>query len=170
MIANGNESAEKAIKHAKLRCNVAGAPPPESLLAKMEEMGFKITHVYSLTKSMARHLVSSAQNGIIWPSVNARKKSRQGMNSHLRGVWCIQTKAQPPVAADGNEIGACYPRQYGDERLSKNLQSHPQKPSLTVAGFKTGDLGVKYPMVASKLWINSKTSSSRAARISQVSK
>ena len=44
-----NEALKKP-SNMKYVVTLRAFPPPESLLAKMEEMGFKITHVYGLTE------------------------------------------------------------------------------------------------------------------------
>ena len=43
----------------------AGAPPPATTLAAMEEMGFVITHVYGLTESYGHTIFAIGEaNGI----------------------------------------------------------------------------------------------------------
>lgn len=92
------------------------------------------------------------------------------MNSHLlAGFDVFKQGTTTPVAADGNEIGELAIR--GNMVMKGYLKTAkpPQKP-LTVAGLRPVTWASNTPMVTSKLWIGSKTSSSRAARISQVSK
>ena len=146
MIANGNEALKKAIKH-EVRCNVAGAPPPESLLAKMEEMGFKITHVYGLTEvyGPVTLCVERPEWDDLTVSERAQKKSRQGMNSHLlAGFDVFKQGTTTPVAADGSEIGELAIR--GNMVMKGYLKNRKATAEAFNGGwFKTGDLGVKYP-------------------------
>lgn len=146
MIAGGNEELKKAIKH-EVRCNVAGAPPPEALLEKMEKMGFKITHVYGLTEVYGP--VSFCVERPEWDELTvgerAQKKSRQGMNSHLlTGFEVFKQGTTEPVAADGEEMGELAFR--GNMVMKGYLKNHKATAEVFEGGwFKTGDLGVKHP-------------------------
>ena len=48
MIANAPSDDQKALKN-KVYVMTAGAPPPSSILQKMESLGFEVMHVYGLT-------------------------------------------------------------------------------------------------------------------------
>lgn len=146
MIANGSDELKKAIKH-EVRCNVAGAPPPESLLQKMEEMGFKITHVYGLTEVYGP--VTLCVERPEWDDLpvgeRAALKSRQGLNSHLlAGFDVFKQGTTEPVAADGQEMGELAIR--GNMVMKGYLKNRKATAEAFGGGwFKTGDLGVKYP-------------------------
>lgn len=146
MIANGNDTLKQAITH-EVRCNVAGAPPPESLLEKMEAMGFKISHVYGLTEVYGP--VSICVERPEWDelpvSERAKLKSRQGMNSPLlEGFEVFKQGTTEPVAADGEEMGELAFR--GNMVMKGYLKNAKATQEVFEGGwFKTGDLGVKYP-------------------------
>ncbi|MFW2176693.1 MULTISPECIES: AMP-binding protein [unclassified Moraxella] len=146
MIAGGNEELKKAIKH-EVRCNVAGAPPPEALLQKMEEMGFKITHVYGLTEvyGPVTFCVERPEWDELSVGERANLKSRQGLNSHLlAGFEVFKQGTTEPVEADGEEMGELAIR--GNMVMKGYLKNRKATAEAFDGGwFKTGDLGVKYP-------------------------
>jgi len=50
MIVNADASARKDFSHT-VEVYTAGAPPAPATLAKIEKLGFNITHVYGLTET-----------------------------------------------------------------------------------------------------------------------
>ena len=60
MIANAPAEDQKALKN-KVYVMTAGAPPPSSILQKMESLGFEVMHVYGLTETYG-HVVHCAWN------------------------------------------------------------------------------------------------------------
>ena len=60
----------------------AAAPPPPPVIARMEEMGFQVTHVYGLTETYGPSVVSAWQEewNELSPTEQALKKGRQGVN------------------------------------------------------------------------------------------
>lgn len=146
MIANGDETLKQAIKH-EVRCNVAGAPPPESLLVKMEAMGFKISHVYGLTEvyGPVTICVEHPEWDDLTVGERAMLKSRQGVNSPLlEGFDVFKQGTTEPVTADGEEMGELA---FRGNMVMKGYLKNPKATQEVFAGgwFKTGDLGVKYP-------------------------
>ncbi len=146
MIANGSDELKQAIKH-EVRANIAGAPPPEALLEKMEKMGFKITHVYGLTEvyGPASICVEHSDWEELSVTERAQKKSRQGMKSHLfTGFDVFKQGTTEPVNADGEEMGELA---FRGNMVMKGYLKNPKATAEVFDGgwFKTGDLGVKYP-------------------------
>lgn len=146
MIANGKAEYKAAITHA-VKGWVAGAPPSETMLAQMEEMGFDITHVYGLTEAYGPVTVCAEQPE--WADLNiverAQKKSRQGVPSHLmNGFEVFKQGSTELVKADGEEIGELALR--GNMIMKGYLKSRKATEAAFADGwFRTGDLGVKYP-------------------------
>ena len=146
MIAGGKPAYQQAITH-KVKGWVAGAPPSETMLAKMEDMGFDITHTYGLTEVYGPVTVCAEQEE--WTdldiSARAQKKSRQGMRSHLMtGFEVLKQGSSEPVAADGEEMGELALR--GNMVMKGYLKSRKATEAAFADGwFRTGDLGVKYP-------------------------
>ena len=146
MIASGKEEYKAAITH-KVKGWVAGAPPSESMLAQMEQMGFHISHVYGLTEAFGPVTICAEQAE--WDELNvaerAQKKSRQGVISHLMtGFEVLQQGTAEPVAADGKEMGELALR--GNMIMKGYLKSRKATEAAFADGwYRTGDLGVKYP-------------------------
>ncbi|SLJ83442.1 AMP-binding protein [Psychrobacter sp. DAB_AL43B] len=146
MIASGNPEYKDAITH-EVNGWVAGAPPSETMLAAMEEMGFHISHVYGLTEVYGPVTVCAEQEE--WNELDvatrAQKKSRQGVTSHLMtGFDVFKQGTTEPVAADGEEMGELALR--GNMVMKGYLKSRKATEAAFADGwFRTGDLGVKYP-------------------------
>ena len=146
MIANGKEEYKQAITH-KVKGWVAGAPPSETMLAKMEAMGFDITHVYGLTEAYGPVTICAEQAE--WDdlevSERAQKKSRQGVVSHLiTGFEVFKQGTTESVIADGEDMGELVLR--GNMVMKGYLKSRKATEAALKGGwFRTGDLGVKYP-------------------------
>ncbi len=146
MIAGGKSEYKQAITH-EVKGWVAGAPPSESMLAQMEQMGFHISHVYGLTEAYGPVTICAEQQE--WDELDiagrAQKKSRQGVISHLMtGFEVFKQGSTEPVAADGEEMGELALR--GNMVMKGYLKSHKATEAAFKDGwFRTGDLGVKYP-------------------------
>ncbi|MDN5897645.1 MAG: AMP-binding protein [Psychrobacter sp.] len=146
MIASGNPEYKDAITH-EVNGWVAGAPPSETMLAAMEEMGFHISHVYGLTEVYGPVTVCAEQEE--WNALDvaerSQKKSRQGVTSHLMtGFDVFKQGTTEPVAADGEEMGELALR--GNMVMKGYLKSRKATEAAFADGwFRTGDLGVKYP-------------------------
>lgn len=146
MIASGNPEYKDAITH-EVNGWVAGAPPSETMLAAMEEMGFHISHVYGLTEVYGPVTVCAEQEE--WNALDvaerSQKKSRQGVTSHLMtGFDVFKQGTTEPVAADGEEMGELALR--GNMVMKGYLKSRKATEEAFADGwFRTGDLGVKYP-------------------------
>ncbi len=146
MIASGKPEYKDAITH-EVKGWVAGAPPSETMLAAMEEMGFHISHVYGLTEVYGPVTVCAEQPE--WDALDvatrAQKKSRQGVTSHLMtGFEVFKQGTTELVAADGEEMGELALR--GNMVMKGYLKSRKAtEAAFTDGWFRTGDLGVKYP-------------------------
>lgn len=146
MIASGKEELKDAINH-QVKGWVAGAPPSEAVLEKMEAMGFAISHVYGLTEVYGPVTICVEHDD--WADLTvaerASKKSRQGLKAHLMsGFEVFKQGTNIPVAADGTEMGELALR--GNMVMKGYLKSRKATEAAFMDGwFRTGDLGVKYP-------------------------
>ncbi len=146
MIASGKEELKDAISH-QVKGWVAGAPPSEAVLEKMEAMGFAISHVYGLTEVYGPVTICVEHDD--WADLTvaerASKKSRQGLKAHLMsGFEVFKQGTNIPVAADGTEMGELALR--GNMVMKGYLKSRKATEAVFMDGwFRTGDLGVKYP-------------------------
>ena len=146
MISTGDENLKSAINH-KVKGWVAGAPPSETMLEKMEAMGFDITHVYGLTEVYGPVTICAEHDA--WQQLDisgrANKKSRQGVPSHLMaGFEVFKQGTTEPVTANGQEMGELALK--GNMVMKGYLKSRKATEKAFEGGwFRTGDLGVKYP-------------------------
>ena len=72
MIANAPKEEQKSLNH-KIFAMTAGAPPPSSILKKMQSLGFEVMHVYGLTETYG-HISHCAWNDD-WDAYDDDKKS-----------------------------------------------------------------------------------------------
>ena len=122
------------------------APPPVSVLKKIEEQGFNITHTYGLTEVYGPAAVCEWQKE--WDNENAdtvaELKSRQGVKCHgISDLQVINKKTKKPVAKNGKELGEVYMRgntvmmgYYKDKKATQD--------SFKEGWFHTGDIGVVF--------------------------
>ena len=125
---------------------IGAAPPPVSVLKKIEEQGFNITHTYGLTEVYGPAVVCEWQKE--WDNENAdtvaELKSRQGVKCHgISDLQVINKKTKKPVAKNGKELGEVYMRgntvmmgYYKDKRATQD--------SFKEGWFHTGDIGVVF--------------------------
>lgn len=146
MIAGGKDELKQAIQHT-VKGWIAGAPPSEAILEKMEAMGFHISHVYGLTEvyGPVTICVEHEEWNALSVSERASKKSRQGVKAHLMsGFEVFKQGTSIPVEADGEEMGELALR--GNMVMKGYLKSRKATDEAFRDGwFRTGDLGVKYP-------------------------
>ena len=122
------------------------APPPVSVLKKIEEQGFNITHTYGLTEVYGPAVICEWQKE--WDNESADKvaelKSRQGVKCHgISDLQVVNKKTKKPVVKNGKELGEVYMRgntvmmgYYKDKKATQD--------SFKEGWFHTGDIGVVF--------------------------
>ena len=122
------------------------APPPVSVLKKIEEQGFNITHTYGLTEVYGPAVICEWQKE--WDNESAdtvaELKSRQGVKCHgISDLQVVNKKTKKPVAKNGKELGEVYMRgntvmmgYYKDKKATQD--------SFKEGWFHTGDIGVVF--------------------------
>ncbi|MEM9222744.1 MAG: AMP-binding protein [Pseudomonadota bacterium] len=125
---------------------VAAAPPPASVIARADEVGINVTHVYGLTEVYGPSVVSAWNPAWDGKSAEerARLKARQGVEYSLQDGISVrdpQTMAETPM--DGETLG--------EIMLRGNIvmKGYLKDPAATDAAFKggwfrTGDLAVRH--------------------------
>ena len=129
-----------------IRVCTGGAPPSPTLLARMEELGLRITHLYGLTETYGPHVVCEMQDGWEELAVDARaqKMARQGVPflfaAHLRVV----DEAMHDVPADAKTMGEVVMR---GNNVMLGYFGDPKATSEAFRGgwFHSGDVGVVHP-------------------------
>ena len=125
----------------------AAAPPPAAVLQRMEEEGFRITHVYGLTEVYGPAVVCDwhTEWDELEPEARARKKARQGVNYHvLESLIVADPKTLEPVPQDGKTLGEVMFR--GNVVMRGYLKNEAATKEAFEGGwFHSGDLGVWHP-------------------------
>jgi fatty-acyl-CoA synthase len=125
---------------------VAGAPPPEAVLAAMRAAGFAVCHVYGLTECYGPSVVNEWNTA--WDAKPAPEQAglmaRQGVRYiALEGLDVMDPETMAPRPADGATMGEVMMR---GNVVMKGYLKDPDATQRAFAGgwFHTGDLAVKY--------------------------
>eukprot|EP01018_Ginkgo_biloba_P032373 Gb_29312 [translate_table: standard] len=130
-----------------VRVMTAGAAPPATVLARMEEEGFRVTHTYGLTETYGPITVCVWKEE--WDSLplenRARLKARQGVRYvGLERLEVVDMDTMDPVPADGITIGEIVMK---GNLVMKGYLKNPEANAECFRGgwFHSGDLAVKHP-------------------------
>lgn len=126
-----------------------GAPPPPSILCKMEDMGFLVTHAYGLTEATGPALAcewkSEWDDAQLSPAQRGALKGRQGVGVlSLEEVDVKNPVTMSSVPRDGQSMGEIMLRGSG---IMKGYLYDVRSTAEAFAGgwFHTGDVGVVHP-------------------------
>ena len=146
MLVNAPESVRRRFDHT-IEVATGGAAPPSAIIAAMERMGFRVTHLYGLTESYGPATLCAWQEP--WAGFEieekARMMARQGVRSlTLDGARVVDRETQTDVPADGATIGELLIR---GNTVMKGYLKNPAATDDAFAGgwFHTGDLAVMHP-------------------------
>ncbi len=124
-----------------------GAAPPSAVIAAMEAMGFRVTHLYGLTESFGPATLCAWQSE--WEALGLEERAaamaRQGVGyPTLEGVMVADPETLRPVAQDGKTMGEVM------LRGNTVMKGYLKNPKATRAAFKggwfhSGDLAVRHP-------------------------
>ena len=124
-----------------------GAAPPSRVISAMEELGFRVTHLYGLTESYGPATVCAWQRDWSDLDVEARTAmmARQGVIYHtLQELMVADAQSMEPVPWDGSTMG--------ELMLCGNtvMKGYLKNPAATGEAFRgdwlhTGDLAVRHP-------------------------
>jgi fatty-acyl-CoA synthase len=124
-----------------------GAAPPTAVIAEMEQMGFRVTHLYGMTESYGPSTVCVWQPG--WDDMPVERRAalmaRQGVNLvTLEEQRVADPETMRDVSADGRTIGMLMLR--GNTVMKGYLKNEPATQEAFEGGWlHTGDLAVKHP-------------------------
>ncbi|HMQ35729.1 MAG TPA: AMP-binding protein, partial [Chloroflexaceae bacterium] len=131
---------------APLHIVTAAAPPSPTVLAAVEAMGAKITHVYGLTETYGPHTICAWHPE--WDALpgeqRARLKSRQGV-PYLHALELrVVDEGMRDVPADGATLGEVVMR---GNNLMKGYYRQEEATAQAFRGgwFHSGDVGVMHP-------------------------
>ncbi len=124
-----------------------GAAPPSKVIAGMEDLGFRVTHLYGLTETYGPATVCAWQDA--WNELDLETRTsmmaRQGVAYHtLEDIMIADPKTMEPVPSDGKTMGELMVR--GNTAM-KGYLKNPNATNEAFRGgwFHTGDLGVRHP-------------------------
>ncbi len=143
MLNGAAEEMKAGIEH-EVKVMTAGAAPPASVIQGMEEMGFKVTHVYGLTETYGPSVVCAWHDEWDDNSIEekAKLKARQGVRAPmLEGLMVGDPATQVPVPKDGKTIGEIFMR---GNLVMKGYLKNPSTTEESFSGgwFHSGDLAV----------------------------
>ncbi len=139
--------AERPTPRHPVRFMTAAAPPPEPVLAAMQEAGFLVTHLYGLTETYGPAVVNEwhAEWEDLPPAEWASRMARQGVRYvPLEALAVMDPQTMQPVPPDGDTVGEVM------FRGNVVMKGYLRDPAATAAAFRggwfhSGDLGVQHP-------------------------
>jgi len=124
-----------------------GAAPPSAVIAAMEALGFRVTHLYGLTETYGPATLCAWQAD--WDGLDltarAEKMARQGVRyPTLEDLMVADPRTMKPVARNGAVLGELM------LRGNTVMKGYLKNPGATRAAFRrgwfhTGDLAVWHP-------------------------
>lgn len=143
MLIHASEEIKVQYDHT-IEVATGGAAPPSQVIASMEKMGFRVTHLYGLTETYGPATVCAWQEG--WNDLEladkAAKIARQGVRyPTLSYMEVLDPETLAPVTADGTSMGEAM------MRGNTVMKGYLKNPGATIEAFKdgwfhSGDLGV----------------------------
>jgi len=125
----------------------AAAPPPEAVLLRMQEAGFRLTHLYGLTETYGPAALNEWKGE--WDTLESAdwtaRRARQGVRyTALEELTVIDPATMRPVPADGETMGEVM---FRGNLVMKGYLKNPKATDEAFRGgwFHSGDLGVLHP-------------------------
>jgi len=130
----------------QLVITTAGAPPSPTTILRMEQMGFRIVHVYGLTETYGPYSVNQYQRDWddLLPDERAALQARQGVGMLQADRLRVVDEQMADVPRDGLTMGEIVMR---GNNVMKGYFEDPEGTEAAFAGgwFHSGDLGVMHP-------------------------
>ncbi len=146
MIVNADEKEKRDFGH-KVKVMTAASPPPPSVLAKMEQSGFEMTHVYGLTETYGPAVVCAWHKE--WDGLDefdrSNLKARQGVPYlALEELEIMDPENMESVSQDAQALGEVM---FRGNNVMKGYLKNPSATEKAFEGgwFHSGDLGVTHP-------------------------
>ena len=146
MLIHAPEQARQPFAQT-VRIATGGAAPPSTVIARMEAMGFAVTHLYGLTECYGPATICLWQPGLDEMPLERKAAfmARQGVNHPmLEEATVLDPATMAPVTPDGETLGEIMLR---GNTVMKGYLRNPKATDAAFAGgwFHTGDLGVIHP-------------------------
>jgi fatty-acyl-CoA synthase len=145
-LLNAREDERRAFPQ-RVAFSHAAAPPPAAVLAKMDEAGFELTHLYGLTETYGPATLNEWHAA--WDELSDEdrlaKRIRQGVRYHaLEDLAVMDPASMEKVPDDGETLGEVMFR--GNIVMKGYLKNAKATEEAFAGGwFHSGDLGVMHP-------------------------
>ena len=146
MLVSAPAEQRRAFNHV-VDIQTGGSPPPAKVIKGMEELGFRVTHIYGMTELQGPSTLCVPQEG--WTDLSLEERAaliaRQGVRYPVvEGHMVADPKTLKPMPRDGKSIGEIMVR--GNTVMLGYLKD----PKVTAQTFRggwmhTGDLAVEHP-------------------------
>jgi fatty-acyl-CoA synthase len=143
LLVHARDEVKRRFDHV-VEVATGGAAPPSAVIEAMEQMGFRVTHLYGLTESYGPATLCAPQDA--WSALplaeRAQKMARQGVPlPTLAQVRVADPRSAQPVPRDGATMGEVM------LRGNTIMKGYLRNPAATRAAFEhgwyhTGDLAV----------------------------
>jgi fatty-acyl-CoA synthase len=146
LLVHAPDAVKRRFDHT-VEVATGGAAPPSAVIEAMEQMGFRVTHLYGLTESYGPATLCEPQEG--WSALalpdRARRMARQGVPMPTLAALRVADPATArPVPRDGTTMGEVMLR---GNTIMKGYLRHPGATAAAFAHgwYHTGDLAVWHP-------------------------
>jgi fatty-acyl-CoA synthase len=146
MLVQAPASQRVAFAHT-VNCATGGAAPPSSVLRAMEEIGFRVTHLYGATETYgpATSCIAQPEWNELPPDQRYANMARQGVAyPTVAEMMVADPETMTPVSRDGKSMGELMMR---GNTVMKGYLKNPNSTSKTLVGdwYLSGDLAVWHP-------------------------
>ena len=147
MIIHAPDSVKRSFSHGPVEVATGGAAPPSAVISGMENMGFRVKHLYGLTESYGPSTECVWQDA--WDELSfeeqVAKVARQGVNVvTMHDQRVVNPDTMEDVPADAQTVGEIVLR---GNTIMKGYLKNPAATDEAFQGgfFHTGDLAVMHP-------------------------
>ena len=147
MLIHAPDAVKRRFEHGPIEIATGGAAPPSAVIEGMENLGFRVTHLYGMTESYGPSTLCAWQSE--WDDLSGEARAavmaRQGVNYvTLEDQAVLDSDTLEPVPADGETIGELMLR---GNTVMRGYLKNPATTEATLAGgwLHTGDLAVMHP-------------------------